>query len=102
MSEARSHGTRQYLAGVNIVSLRSWHKLERGCNSLQRYDHAISEFLGGCLFNFVVFEYVWEEDNRDKPVIVKRFFVREELVAINGDVYRPNLIPYRNEYQEIN
>lgn len=73
--------------------------------TLQKYTHYSLTFpnndvqfrLSG---NYVI--KVWEEDNRDKPVIVKRFFVREEMVAINGDVYRPNLIPYRNEYQEIN
>lgn len=45
---------------------------------------------------------VWEEDNRDTPVLVKKFFVWEQLVSITPKIYRPNLIPYRNEYQEVN
>ncbi len=50
--------------------------------------------------NYVV--KVWEEDNREVPLIVKRFFVWEELASINAKVYRPNLIEYRNNYQELN
>ena len=50
--------------------------------------------------NYVI--KVWEEDNKDSPVIIKRFFVWEELASINARVYRPNLIEFRNAYQEIN
>lgn len=73
--------------------------------TLQKYTHYAINFpnndvqfrLSG---NYVI--KIWEEDNRDTPVIVKRFMVREDLVGITGDVYRPNLIPYRNEFHEIN
>ncbi len=46
--------------------------------------------------------YVWEGDEKTTPVIVKRFFIWEDQAVINGTVYRPNLIAYRNEFQEIN
>jgi Domain of unknown function (DUF5103) len=73
--------------------------------TLQKYTHYAISFpnddvdfkLSG---NYVI--KVWEDDNRETPVLVKRFFVREDLVAVNGDAYRPNLIPYRNEFHEIN
>lgn len=73
--------------------------------TLQKYTHYSIVFpnndiqfrLSG---NYVI--KVWEEDDRENPVIVKRFFVWEEQVSITANVYRPNLIPYRNEYQEIN
>jgi len=50
--------------------------------------------------NYVV--SVWEEEDRTRPVIVKRFFVWEEQAAVSAQVFRPNLIEYRNEFQEIN
>jgi len=73
--------------------------------TLQKYTHYSIVFpnndiqfrLSG---NYVI--KIWEEDNRETPVIVKRFFVWEKQVAITANVYRPNLIPFRNEYQEIN
>lgn len=73
--------------------------------TLQRYTHYALSFPNNDIQfrisgNYVI--KVWEEDNRDTPVLIKRFFVKEDLVDINGDVYRPNLIPYRNEFQEIN
>lgn len=50
--------------------------------------------------NYVI--RIWEEDNRETPVIVKRFFVWEQLASATATVYRPNLIEYRNEFQELN
>ncbi|MFI5170765.1 MAG: DUF5103 domain-containing protein [Chitinophagales bacterium] len=44
---------------------------------------------------------IWEEDDRDTPVIVKRFFVWEELAIVSATVFRPNIIEYRNEFQEL-
>ena len=72
--------------------------------TLQKYTHYSLTFPNNDVQfrisgNYVI--KVWEEDNRDKPVIVKRFFVREEMVAINGDVYRPNLIPGTNIMKSI-
>lgn len=50
--------------------------------------------------NYVI--QVWEEDNDTIPVITQRFYVWEEIAGISANVLRPNLINYRNEYQEIN
>lgn len=73
--------------------------------TLQRYTHYAFSFpdadLGFRLSgNYIV--RVWRGDDRDTAVITRRFFIWEDGAAITGDVYRPNLIPYRNEYQEIN
>ncbi len=73
--------------------------------TLQPFTHYAVQFPND-LVNFKVSgNYVikvWEDDNKEVPVIVKRFFVWEELASINAKVYRPNLIEFRNAYQEIN
>lgn len=73
--------------------------------TLQRYTHYAVSFpnadvqfrLSG---NYVV--QVWKDDDRETPVITKRFFVWEQEASIQPQVMRPNLIPYRNEFQELN
>ncbi len=50
--------------------------------------------------NYVI--RVWKDDDRDTPVIVKRFFVWEESASAEPKVYRPNRIEFRNQYQEVN
>ncbi len=73
--------------------------------TLQAYTHYAVNFPNDNINFKVSGNYivkVWEDDNRDVPLIVKRFFVWEELASINTKVYRPNLIEYRNNYQEIN
>ncbi len=46
--------------------------------------------------------YVWESEDRTTPVIIRRFFVWEDKAVVKPTVARPNLIAYRNEFQEIN
>lgn len=73
--------------------------------TLQRYTHYAVSFpneevqfrLSG---NYIV--QVWKDEDRDTPILTKRFFVWEQEAAIDAKVMRPNLIPYRNEFQEIN
>lgn len=50
--------------------------------------------------NYVI--EVWEEDNDTLPVITQRFYVWEDIAAISGQVFRPNLVTFRTEYQELN
>lgn len=50
--------------------------------------------------NYLV--YIWEADDKTKPVIIRRFFVWEDKAVVKATVARPNLIAYRNEFQEIN
>lgn len=45
---------------------------------------------------------VWDENNDTAPIISKRFYVWENIAAINSKVQRPNVIKYRNEFQRIN
>lgn len=46
--------------------------------------------------------YIWESDDKTQPVIVRRFFVWEDKAVVKPTVARPNLVAYRNEFQEIN
>jgi hypothetical protein len=50
--------------------------------------------------NYVI--QVWEEDNDTVPVITRRFYVWEDEAAVTGSVLRPNMVEYRNAYQEVN
>lgn len=73
--------------------------------TLQSYTHYAVQFPGDDIQFLVSGNYiirVWEGDNRDSAVITKRFIVWEDGTSISGDVMRPNLITYRNEYQEVN
>lgn len=73
--------------------------------TLQSYTHYSVKFPNDDVQFLVSGNYVlriWEGDNRDTAVITKRFIIWENGVSISGDAMRPNLIPYRNEYQEVN
>lgn len=73
--------------------------------TLQSYTHYAVQFPSDDVQFLVSGNYiiqVWEGDNRDSAVITKRFIVWEDGTSISGDAMRPNLIPYRNEYQEVN
>lgn len=50
--------------------------------------------------NYII--QVWEEGNDTIPVITERFYVWEDIASVDVKVMRPNMIPYRTEYQEIN
>ncbi|MBC8173669.1 MAG: DUF5103 domain-containing protein [Chitinophagales bacterium] len=73
--------------------------------TLQAYTHYKIEFPNDDVSFKVSGNYiiqVWEEGNDTLPVITKRFYVWEDIVDVQGNVSRPNLIPYRTEYQEVN
>ena len=46
--------------------------------------------------------FVYENGNEDKPVLIKRFMVVDEKVTIDGEVKRPVLTTYQDEYQQVN
>jgi hypothetical protein len=100
--EASNLTTFDYLDGYEENTIDNY---SFSFGTLQAYTHYSVNFPNDNIDfkvsgNYVV--KVWEDDNRDVPLIVKRFFVWEELASINAKVYRPNLIEFRNNYQEIN
>ena len=100
--EASNLTTFDYLDGYEENTIDNY---SFSFGTLQAYTHYSVNFPNDNIDfkvsgNYVV--KVWEDDNRDVPLIVKRFFVWAELASINAKVYRPNLIEFRNNYQEIN
>lgn len=100
--EASGLGTFDYLDGFE-----EHHIDEYGFSfgTLQSYTHYACTFPDDRLQflvsgNYIV--HIWKGDNRDSAVITRRFIIWEEAASVQGDVMRPNLIPYRNEYQEVN
>lgn len=100
--EASNLTSFDYLDGFEQNPVSEYH-LSSGTS--QRYTHYSVTFpnddvqfkLSG---NYVI--RVWQEDSMESPVIVKRFFVWEEMAAATAKVYRPNRIEFRNGYQEVN
>jgi len=73
--------------------------------TLQSYTHYALSFPNDDVQFLLSGNYilqVWEGDERDSAVITRRFMVWEDGADIAAKVYRPNLIPYRNEFQELN
>ncbi len=50
--------------------------------------------------NYVIF--VYEDNNEDNPVLVKRFVIEEPFVQINANIRRSILPNYQNTSQEVN
>lgn len=49
--------------------------------------------------NYVI--QVWDENNDSIPVLTRRFYVFENLVPINAEIVRPNVVAHRTEFQKI-
>jgi hypothetical protein len=46
--------------------------------------------------------FVYENGNEDEPVLIKRFMVADEKITIEGEVKRPVLAAYQDEFQQVN
>lgn len=49
--------------------------------------------------NYII--QIWDQNNDTMPVITRRFYVFENLVPVNANIVRPNVVANRMEYQKI-
>lgn len=73
-------------------------------NTLQKFIHYQVEFPNSNSQltksgNYIIF--VYQDNNKEKPVLTRRFILYEDKVQITPRVKRPTLTPYRNYKQEI-
>lgn len=73
-------------------------------NTLQKFIHYQVEFPNSNTQltrsgNYIIF--VFQDNNKEKPVLTRRFILYEDKVQVTPRVKRPTLTPYRNYKQEV-